>query len=348
MDTKNEIKRLWSENFNDRPNWIELYFNRVFNPDNALILRRHEEPVSCMQLIPYGFNYQGAVLKASYVAGACTGKKYRKAGNMTKLMGEALEFSYERGDDVMILIPADRPLYFYYDKFDFATVFYIKEERYTSLHTFKMTPGFEIIDDEDTIFNFLQREEAKIEGRVLHTREDFENILWDNESDGGSVIAIGHDGHVEAVAFAVPSEDGAIVKELMFLTAEARETILGKVKELFPDKDIIVEARVIDDERPIESRGMLRILNVYSLLQAIAGKNPSLSQVLKISDTRLAYNNHIYVMDWGDVRIADDWTGKIDTEMDIKTMAEVLFNTHATGNLFGLPSSRPSMSLMLE
>lgn len=348
MDIRNEIKRLWQTSFNDRPNWIELYFERVFDPKNVLIVRQHEQLVSCMSLIPYKFNYQGSTLPMSYVSGACTDRCHRNAGNMTALMGTALKHSYDRGDDLMALIPANRPLFFFYDKFGFATVFFIKEERYTSLHTFKFTGEFSEISDHDQIYDFLHREELKINGRILHSRKDFDNILWDNETDGGKILAIGNKGHAEALAIVVPKDDETVVKELLAVNENAGRAMLASAKSHFPDTDIVVEAHIKDNERPVEARGMLRIINAYEVLTAIAKNNPAISQTFKISDNYIRENNHIFIIDGGKVTVNDEWKGKIDTEMDIKTMAEVLFNTHATGSLFGVPSVRPSMSLMLE
>lgn len=341
---------MWDENFNDSPNWTDLYFEKAFSQDSALVIEHENRPVSCLSLFHYDFRYSGRMLKAGYVSGACTSPRHRRAGNMTALMGRALRFAYDRGDAFMCLIPANRNLFYFYDRFGFASVFYIREMRYTSLHNFKPSGINKLSTEQDTekLYDYYHAKELEMDGRVMHSRKDFNNIVWDNQCDGGKLLSVENNGVITAFAATVPSAAEVVVKELMADDGCAEADILDAIKSVYPGKDIVVEGRAVGSEKPIEARGMLRIVDARKVLETLAAANPSVKVSLKITDPLIEENNRLYSIENGKVKVDAAQNVNPDDELDIKTLAEVLFSTSAIGDLFNLPARRPSMALMLE
>lgn len=352
MNRKTDARRLWEECFNDSPNWLDLYFDRVFADDNLLMKYVDGHAASSLQLLPYTFNYMGNKLSAAYVSGACTSRRYRRAGYMAELMRDALKTSFNRGDAIMCLIPASRPLFYYYDKFGFDTVFFIKEERYTPVHPFHPSRLLRIVEDPETheVYEYYHFKELEMNGRILHSANDFDNIVWDNREDDGRLLAVKDpDGAIKGFLVCVPGEENdLVVKELIVDNDDASNTLLEYAKHLFPDREIVVDKPLDNKQTTGEARAMLRIINVLTVLDTVAAKNPQIEQYIKISDPEIESNNHIFHIAGGRVDITDGYSGRLTNEVDIKTLAGVLFNTPATGELFGLPATRPSMSLMLE
>ena len=141
-----EVRRVFDAAFpRESRAWTDWFFREVFRPDEALVqdvsTDGKETAASALMMMPYQFSYQGVILGMSYIYGAGTMPRFRGRGLMHGLMEDALRRSHLAGDALCALVPAERRLYFFYDKFGFETVFYDDEERYTSLHRFSLPAG---------------------------------------------------------------------------------------------------------------------------------------------------------------------------------------------------------------
>ncbi|MCH5247407.1 MAG: GNAT family N-acetyltransferase [Muribaculaceae bacterium] len=352
MTAKECVRIIWDECFSDPFEWKELFFERVFKEEYASVILDNAQPVSSMMLLPYDFMFQGEIVKSTYVYAAATRKHFRNKGMMTQLMKKALNESREKGNLFTVLIPASRELYFYYDRFDFSTVFFIKEERYTSVHRFRpeskyiteINPPKEIYEQA-----FLKLQESRRAG-IYHGPDDLDNILWDLELDNGSVITVRNDvdDEVVGIGFVVKKPGQILVREVLATDSDAAEAILSEIRSLYGEFEITVQSVPDDRIVSMESRGMLRIVNVPETLRIIATANPNLSTKVKVSDSIIPGNNGLFFIDKGDVVKLDEKSKKLDLDVSVKTLAEILFNSPSVGNLFDLPSQRPFMSLMLE
>lgn len=123
MNKREEIKRIWSECFDDSPEYVDMYFDRVYNDADGMTLERGGRVVSSLLLQKYRLMVQRSEVGMSYIAGAGTRRNARGNGYMSALIVEALGRSATRGDAVCALIPANDRLYSYYKRFGFTTVF---------------------------------------------------------------------------------------------------------------------------------------------------------------------------------------------------------------------------------
>ena len=95
------------------------------------------KPVAALLAMPYGFVYHGSMLGASAIKYVTTCPESRAKGATSHLIVETLAAARSRGDSLCVIVPPHRHLFFYYDRFSFATVFYVDEFRYTALHAFE-------------------------------------------------------------------------------------------------------------------------------------------------------------------------------------------------------------------
>lgn len=351
MDKNSEAIALWQECFGDSRDWIEKYFEQVLKPEFNVSLTLSDGTIcSSLFLLPYKMNFCGKKATLSYISGACTSVNMRHKGYMNRLMHNAIELSYRNGDCFMALLPANISLYGYYDRFGFASVFFINEQRYTSAHNFHGTGINRLIENADTdlLWKYFNKKEKDLNGRVVHNRNDFDNILWDNAYDGGRTVAVCKAGVITGLAFIVPRNEEIAVKELFYDNDAANNDLLEEIKKLYPEKDMVVEVRSGNGFLAMEPYGMLRIINVEKVMSMVAQANPELSNVIKVNDGIIPQNSHTFRIHRGSVEIYDDFKDRINMELDIKTLAEVLFCTPATGKLSGIFSVSPSMGLMLE
>lgn len=357
---RDEVRKLWTEAFPaDSPQWVESYFSRVYRDEDAMVGRLDGQVVTSLMMHSYRFREAGgADIGMAYISGAATRKNRRGRGYMSSLMNDSLIHARERGDSVVSLIPAHDWLYPFYERFGFATVFYVRADRFTSAHRFTTEA---VYDDHDDIYApevyeaFSRLEKMQPGWRVMHTKRDFLNILDDQRLDleAGAGIAVERlTGCIAGIAFGSVHDGCVVVTDAMGETEDARTGALQKLRERFPGKPFKVLTPAPQEEasggrRGIFPRAMLRIVNVESLLSALARQNPTWRCILRVSDPVVKGNNAIFVVGGGECKVSDSET-KVDYNVDVTLLARMLFSSKPMGELLGLPSGRPHMSLMLD
>lgn len=359
MDKVSEIRRLWRERFNDSRSWMTNVFPRVYRDDEAMVILDEEgaSVISMLLLRRYDMRYHGVIAPSAYIYGAATARNQQGRGYMSRLIGDSLREAYRRGDVFAALQPARRRLYGFYDRFGFATTFYIREERYTSKHRFTHDASQYIIEtsghDPAELAAAYQRLTAAREANILHTENDFKTILIDCELDGGNVVTARsvNSGDIMAIALANADTDTIAVRELAATDADAAAAALDTLAQFYPGRMTVVEAYP-GAKTPVKiySRGMARIVNVKAFLELIAGLRPSISQKIRVRDSLLPENNALFVIDKGNVTVLPYDTPEIkpDLDVDIPVLTSIAFSTQKVGEIFSLPTARPFMSMMLS
>lgn len=352
--TKIEIQKIWAEAFNDSADYIDFYFSRVYNPAHALTLNLDDSIVSSLLLQPYKFIYNNAELPMSYVAGAATRRQFRGRGFMTTLMREAIEKAASSESALVCLIPASEWLYYYYAKFGFATVFFTNPRRYTSLHRFVNNGLIQVTQPyNDSVFDAFHHFELSRGAGVVHSLADFKNILSDLEFDNGyCAIAANSSGEIKGMAFSVVNDDEEIVVKEIFGESEAdMEAALYFTQSHYGEKPIVVNFH--PGQRRMgatEARGMARIVDPTPFLKAAASKIGKRHIVIRLHDSLIAENNQTFILSHGDVKTSPehDANGRFDFDIDIETLALILFSSRTIGEIIDFPSERATLNLMLD
>lgn len=350
---KDAIKSLWRECFADSDSYVDMYFAQVYRDEDALTIEEEGRVVSSLLLQRHAMNFHGAALPVSYLCGAATTRTMRRHGLMAELMGRALRESYARGDMLCSLIPASDWLFRYYERFGFSPAFYICLERYSSAHPFTHGGIFTEAEvaDTDGDYGFFDARMAERPCCVQHTREQFRQILLDNAADGGRALkALDEEGRITGMAFAVPHDDDneVVVKDVLATDEDARTAVLRMVHDAFPGRQLAVYGYFNAPAGVMMARGMVRIVNVLSCLEALAAADSHLSLNIRVNDPIIQENSHIYRIAHGKVRIDDSHTGHLDYDVDPEVFASIVFGSPVTARLLSFPSIRPFISLMLD
>lgn len=341
---KTEFKRLFREAFDEPAQWLDWFAENVYRDENLLTIEEDDRTASALLLGRYDMAFHGSQLPVSYISCVATAKAYRGKGLMHRLMTRALNVSAERGDALCTLIPAEDRLYFFYDRFGFATVFYIDEMRYTALHSFVTDIDFLPFEPD---FDTFSRLESMRGCCVMHSRDDFANIVHDIRFDGGRVLGVRAPEGRAAIAFVTIGES-ATVKDLLATDSRAEESVMAAVRAEVGDKPIIVWGRPDGRRAMLRSRGMARIVNVASVLSALAESDRRIDQVIRVHDPIIAANNGIYIVRDGECIRTDSTMRRITLDVSADVLARIIFSTPAIADIFGLPGGRPMMSLMLD
>lgn len=367
---KEQVKMLWEQSFG-RGAWTDWFFDSVFDDSESMVLTEQGQVLSTLLLQKRRFRFCGHDMAMAYIAGATTARKERGRGLMGKLMIQALREAYARGDAFCSLIPASRHLYFYYDRFGFATVFYVNEERYTSVHLFEHTVDteqgdFKPEDLSSHAANVVAFKEVQpdfhaysevIKGQdyiVVHSEPQWQRILEDAALDGGKVYAVS-DGKGYALATAVFGNDVVSVRSLLATkdyeyATEARNTVLAKIAAAYPDKSLTVWTlpATSDNSPRLRSRGMMRIVDAHAVLQAIASQHPDIKQVVRVYDSILPQNNGYYILNGGECSHVESTMRRVTLDVTVTTLTKILFSSAKMAEVFNFPGARPYIDLMLD
>lgn len=328
-----------------------MYFDRVYHDDDAVTFDLNNSIVSSLLLQRYEMSFHNQTVGMSYIAGAATRKQHRGNGYMLQLLKSALFESFSRGDLFCSLIPAREWLYLYYEKVGFSTVFFIDPQRFTSLHKFSVSGNWSEYEDlfDDKVYNAMSDFEKMRKCTVLHSKRDYLNILDDLRLCNGRFVAIADaDCTIRSLAWATLADDQVVVRDLLGDCDESRLAALSCLRTYYPDKAFIVWMPPLDNHRRLYPHGMARIVNAGACLKSIALDTPQWQSVIRIKDSIIAENNHIYIIKDGECIVDDSYTGNYDFDTEISTLNDIIFSSKKIGEILGFPSTRPFISLMLD
>lgn len=358
MSKRDDIIKIYKEGFHDSEEYIKLVFDSVYKDSEAMTVTDIDgSAASGLMLRQFEMTFHGQIMPVSYIFGASTRRAQRGKGFMTMLVRDAIMASAERGDMLCTLIPANDALYFYYEMSGFSKVFYIKEQRFTSLHSFPVEKEYEVMTDWDIdrVWEAFNRFQLDRECYILHSKEDFRNILDDNRIDRGNfVVLVRHDDDlgpvIASMAWAVVKNDLLVVTDLMGESVDARLAAMRQLRGIHSDLPFLLYGRPTDKTGGrLMPRGMGRIVNVEKCLMAVANANGKIKTKIRVHDPLLSeLNSHIYIIEDGICRIDDSFPGRLDFDVSIDVLNRIVFNSAETSDVIGFPSVRPMISLMLD
>ena len=111
-DDINSLKELYLNSFDEKPEAVELFFKRIFKPENCYITVDKGELISMVHMLPTTVNGRAA----RYLYAAATKEEFRGFGIMDGLVKAALSIY---APEICVTLPADEHLYDYYKRFRF-------------------------------------------------------------------------------------------------------------------------------------------------------------------------------------------------------------------------------------
>jgi predicted acetyltransferase len=236
-----EVAALWKEVFGDSDEFIKLFFDNVYKPENTLVVKRNNQIVSALQIVPYKVKVNDLLLDAAYVCGICTCISERGKGFMNRLMAESQKLMKERGFAFSFLIPAEIWLFDIYKKAGY------KMEIQKPIHKaqlYSVNPPIAPIEDiiacNTEYYTYFNKKQLERKCCILHDYKDFGIILQDNQMDGGKVFVALHHQAPAGMIFAKPYNDETVViTEILYDGEIVKEALLQFVVNYFNVKKFI-------------------------------------------------------------------------------------------------------------
>lgn len=343
MTRKEEFGKIFSASFREDPVWTRWMLENVYDDANLSTVEVDGRAVSVLLTSSRGLSYMGSLLRAAYLWCVATSPAERHKGYAAALLRDVLAAQAAAGYAVATLIPAESYLYDFYSRFGFSDVFLVDEQRYTSVHEFVMPDEYVPVEPVYDMFSALER---GYDCAVLHDRRDFTQLMQSAEIDGSVAVAVSGPEGSCAMAFAT-ADDSVHVRALHATDSVAAEAALALTRAETGPHPVIVDTFPQPGRRRLSRRGMLRILDVEAMLGALAASGREIKpQVIHVSDSLVEANNGWFRLSPGQVRRTSP--ERADLDVNVGVLASILFNDPAIGDIFGLPSVRPVMSLMLD
>lgn len=231
MDKKQQIINLWRECFADSDAFVSLFFDRVYQDDNAIVAERDGKIVSSLQMLPYTMTFYGKEISVAYIYGACTAPEYQGQGLMRQLIEESFEVMRQRKVAMAVIVPADSWLFDFYREQGFAEAFDYTLDTYVRPDRAIQAPLLTIVPPEapsmQRLYDYFNGKMRERPCCILHTYEDFVTILRDIEISGGQMLtALTPEQVPVGMIFLHRDGDRVFVKELLYDNNQIKDLLL--------------------------------------------------------------------------------------------------------------------------
>ena len=113
---KEELKLLWSECFSDTSEFIDRYFDTMFEPNDVIVIRNNCKIVAMATLHRVIYVKKGKEKPCGYLYAVGVKPQYRGQGYFKKLMAFAKKEAKTRGYAGIVTVPATESLFSLYKK----------------------------------------------------------------------------------------------------------------------------------------------------------------------------------------------------------------------------------------
>lgn len=173
-----ELKTIWKTCFGDSDEYIDLFFEKKFKPQNTLIYIDKNKVVAYLQMQEYNIRMYDQVFPFYYMVGLCTLPEYRGKGYMSRLIEKSFDVMQRRRIPLSILVPAEDSLLKYYNQFEYEETF---DRGTKKIELEKILKENQNISDAFDVFDQMYQQNDFC---VLKNIEDFEVIATDYKMGG--------------------------------------------------------------------------------------------------------------------------------------------------------------------
>lgn len=238
-----DIITLWHEAFGDSESEIMFFLNDRYKPENTLVYEADGRVASVLFLLEGEMQIKGKVYPSYYLYAACTLNKYRGRGYMSYLLDFAKGTAVNRGYYFICLLPGEKSLYDYYEKFGYKAVFkkklltlrlndlnsdsLITNETINNIEEVrnKAFKNYDMFKWDSSALNFAFKHNSLYGGQAITSCKDY--ALYNTFGRKIHVKEITFTGDFEAVCLHILSHSDRSDELIVHLPAEY-ETSIGK------------------------------------------------------------------------------------------------------------------------
>ena len=257
------IKRLWMQAFHDSEAATDFYFDhrmpRADLLDCLLIDTRGGELRGMLSMLPIDLVSGGVGYPARYFFAIATDERFRRLGISTALIGEAERITLERGGVASLLVPANGPLFDFYSKRGYETMFSYEPAVFEGAGIADCPPGALLLPAEPE--DILRLRDAAFSSSRLYARWDagaLRFVVKASRAWDAPLLRFTLGGG-EGYAYCERDGSTVIIKELALSAIDVPDAMRIVHRELRADA---YHVRLAGDDAAAETRpyGMIRWL----------------------------------------------------------------------------------------
>lgn len=224
---KQQVISLWNYCFEDTLEFVNYYFENIYDEKNTIVIEEDNELLSSLQLNKHSIRLRNNDYNVSYVVGVSSKPEIRGLGYMKKLMIHTLSELYKRGEVVSLLMAIDYRLY---KKYGFEHCYDQIEYNINTqeLCVFKLNSRLKKATKCDTkILSDIYFEAMNsLNGYTLRNEEYFSNFINEIECENGYVYIYEDEGNKGYIAYYI-NNNTFIVRELIYNSISSLKSILA-------------------------------------------------------------------------------------------------------------------------
>ena len=256
-----EMISLWQTTFQDSDEFVNLFFRRVYRPENTLVIKNEGKIVSALQMVPYEIKIADSIIPSAYICGVCTLTLERGKGFMKTLMNEAMDNMRQKGYDVTTLIPAHPWLFDIYRDFGYIHPTNYCLESYTREVNFNSS-DYTFIPYSGKYFPYFDKKQRERQCTVIHNEYDVENIILDLINDNGNAwIALYGDTPVGIAFVSLTSEKDISIKEILYDNTQVKEALIHHILSTYNANTIKIRIPSHESNKKTYPYGLACILD---------------------------------------------------------------------------------------
>ena len=225
-----QIIDIWNKSFNEDKNFTKWFFNKIYEPENAIVFEKNGTICSMLQRLPYEINNIG---KATYIFGACTLPEYRGKGLMAKLIYFSEELDKQKEIQASILIPQEKSLFKYYERFGYSPKFKIKSGIIKKQNEMVHPYSFSVcLEDDIDMLSHLYNSFLQDTNYVLRNKDYWLTQFEMFHKFDGNVFCLKNDEDIVGYAFVWNDKD-VIVQEIFGLNNDVKKILCNDIMHFY-------------------------------------------------------------------------------------------------------------------
>ncbi len=200
------LEAIWMACFGGPQEYLDFYFEKRFRPEETLVWRERDIPVSMMTMMDVTMEGQ----PGSYIYAVATLPEFRHQGFMRKLDNAAKRILTDRGRKFTVLIPAELPLFAMYEKLGYHAEFFLWEGEAQATGN----PGIAVSACNFGEFSRMRGAYlSEMENAVFHPEWELRYIYEELRHFSGGVLLLNGKGRKEYAAYSQLEDETVLIRE---------------------------------------------------------------------------------------------------------------------------------------
>ena len=349
---KEQVISLWNYCFEDTAEFVDYYFENVYDKDNTIIIEENKEILSSLQLNKHSIRLRNNDYNVSYVVGVSSKPEIRGLGYMKYLMTYTLRDLFKKGEIVSLLMAIDYRLY---KRYGFEHCY---DQIQYNINTqefgvFKLNSRLKRATKKDAKFlSDVYFDAMKfLNGYTLRDEAYFSKFIKEIESEEGNVYIYEEGAHKGYIAYYIQNNT-FIVRELIYNSISSLKSILAFIYNHNTQcKNTIINAPINDSIRlivpnlktcemkliPFMAGRIINLKKYFETLNLDIDKLNGKSINIKVIDKYIEENDGVFKIsilnNAINIKKVDE---SYNLELDINSIAQLAFSYLSVDEIFRL------------